>query len=197
MSLLCRDTQLNISPTYLKPGFAFGGSCLPKDLRAMLYLGKSNDVDLPVMLGVQQTNAVHIQHATDMVMSAGTRKVGMVGLSFKPGTDDLRESPLVELAEKLIGKGYDLRIHDPAVNLARLIGANKNYIRDTIPHIDSVLTDDIETVLEHAEVLVVGQSNEDLQRQLQARGRLAPKVVDLVGLDSARGACGDYAGLCW
>ena len=197
MSLVCQDTSLNISPAYLKPGFAFGGSCLPKDLRAMLYLAKTNDVDLPVMQGVQQTNVVHIQHAADMVMSSGSRKIGFMGLSFKPGTDDLRESPLVALAETLIGKGYDLRIHDPAVNLARLIGSNKRFIEETIPHIESLLTDDLGAMLDHADVLVVGQNHPDLAGALAARGAAAPQVIDLVGVQALHESDAGYEGVCW
>src|SRR6056297_1967363 len=197
MSLVCQDTSLNISPAYLKPGFAFGGSCLPKDLRAMLYLATTHDVDLPVMQGVQQTNVVHIQHAADMVMSSGSRKIGFMGLSFKPGTDDLRESPLVALAETLIGKGYDLRIHDPAVNLARLIGSNKRFIEETIPHIESLLTDDLGAMLDHADVLVVGQNHPDLAGALAARGAAAAQVIDLVGVQALHESDAGYEGVCW
>lgn len=195
MDLVCRDKSLNISPAYLKPGFAYGGSCLPKDLRAMLYLAKSNDVDLPLMQGVQQTNALHIQHVADMVMSTGTRQVGIVGLSFKPGTDDLRESPLVALAETLIGKGYDLRIYDPAVNLARLIGSNKKYIEETIPHIETMLTEDLANTVDHADVLVVGQKPAGLSELLAEQGSQAPKIIDLVNLAEAVGD--HYQGVCW
>jgi len=197
MSLVCQDTSLNISPAYLRPGFAFGGSCLPKDLRAMLYLAKINDLDLPVMLGVQQTNVIHIQHVADMVMRSGSRNVGFVGLSFKPGTDDLRESPLVTLAETLIGKGYMLRIHDPAVNLARLLGANKRFIEETIPHIESMLTEDLDAVLDHADVVVIGQNRPDLVDRLRAAGRNRQTVIDLVGVDGAPGAAEVYEGVCW
>jgi GDP-mannose 6-dehydrogenase len=197
MSLVCRDKSLNISPAYLKPGFAYGGSCLPKDLRAMLYLAKMHDVDLPVMQGVRQTNDVHIKHTADIVMKSGARKVGMVGLSFKPGTDDLRESPLVTLAETLIGKGYNLRIHDPAVNLARLIGSNRRFIEQTIPHIESMLTDDLKRVFEHAEVLIVGQNHSELPELLRMRGASAPVVIDLIGLKKDELGQADCEGVCW
>jgi GDP-mannose 6-dehydrogenase len=197
MELVCKDKSLNIAPTYLRPGFAYGGSCLPKDLRAMLYLARTNDVELPVMQGVQGTNGVHIQHAADIVMSSGSRKVGMVGLSFKPGTDDLRESPLVTLAETLIGKGYELCIHDPAVNLARLIGSNKRFIEETIPHIESLLTDDLERVFEHADILIVGQNHPNLARLFGERSSDEPVVIDLVGLDSSVVEDCIYHGVCW
>ena len=163
----------------------------------MLYLAKTNDVDLPVMQGIQDTNAVHIRHAADMVMASGSRQVGMVGLSFKPGTDDLRESPLVALAEVLIGKGYNLRIYDPAVNLARLIGSNKRFIEETIPHIESLLTDNLNEVVEHADVLIVGQTHDELASLQEARGADRPAVSDLVSLAGTLGEGDDYKGICW
>lgn len=196
MRLVCMDTSLNISPVYMRPGFAYGGSCLPKDLRAMLYLAKTNDIELPVMQGVQQTNNVHIQHAAEMVMSAGSRNVGMIGLSFKPGTDDLRESPLVALAEKLIGKGYKLRIYDPAVSLARLIGSNKRFIEETIPHIESLLTVELNDVVKHADVLVIGQKHDELGRLIDLR-TIAPTVIDLVSMEDSGIVSEDYRGICW
>lgn len=197
MSVFCRDTSLNISPAYLRPGFAFGGSCLPKDLRAMLYLARQHDVDLPLIQGVERTNELHIRHAADIVMASGSRKVGMVGLSFKPGTDDLRESPLVALAETLIGKGYDLRIYDPAVNLARLIGSNKRFIEETIPHIEMLLMDDLSAVLDHARVVVVGQNHPDLPSLLRSGAENDLLVVDLVGLQEDQLAETDCSGICW
>ena len=197
MRLVCMDKSLNISPAYLRPGFAYGGSCLPKDLRAMLYLGRTNDVELPVMAGVRDTNTLHIQHAFDLIAGAGSRQVGMLGLSFKPGTDDLRESPLVSLAELLIGKGYELRIHDPAVNLARLIGSNKRFIDEHIPHIEKLMADELADVIAHADVLVVGQKHPALGELLRAQGASAPVVVDLTDLaDEQRGGA-ETVGICW
>ena len=197
MRLVCMDKSLNISPAYMRPGFAYGGSCLPKDLRAMLYLARTGDIELPVMAGVQQTNALHIQHAFDLVAGAGSRNVGMLGLSFKPGTDDLRESPLVSLAELLIGKGYNMRIHDPAVNLARLIGANKRFIEETIPHIEKLMADDLEEVISHADVLVIGQKHPRLSELLVAAGDNAPKIIDLTDVPVGELGTGDYSGICW
>ncbi len=197
MDLVCRDKSLNISPAYLRPGFAYGGSCLPKDLRSMLYLAKINDVELPVVAGIQQTNAVHIQHAAEMVMTSGSREVGIVGLSFKPGTDDLRESPLVALAEILIGKGYNLRIYDPAVNLARLMGSNKRFIEETIPHIESLLTNDLAEVVEHADVLVVGQKHKELAALQAKKGADKAVLIDLVSLDQGQVEDNGYKGICW
>lgn len=197
MELACRDRSLNISTAYLRPGFAYGGSCLPKDLRAMLYLARRHDVELPMLAGVAASNALHIEHAAALVMAQGARKVGLIGLSFKPGTDDLRESPLVTLAERLIGKGYQLRVYDPAVNLARLIGANKRYIEQTIPHIGSLLTDDLDEVIRHAGVVVVGFRNPDVDRAVAAIAPGGPPVVDLVGIDAATHTRARYEGICW
>ncbi len=135
MDLVCQDTQLNISKAYLRPGFAFGGSCLPKDLRATSYLAKTRDVEIPMLSAILASNQNHLDLAFDKVAASGKRKVGFVGLSFKTGTDDLRESPLVTLAERLIGKGYELCIYDPEVHLARLLGANKSFIEQHLPHI--------------------------------------------------------------
>lgn len=197
MDLVCKDKRLNISPVYLKPGFAFGGSCLPKDLRALTYVGKMNDVTTPMLGNIMGSNRAHIDHALDLVMSSGKRKVGMIGLSFKPGTDDLRESPLVIVAERLIGKGYDLRIYDPQVNLSRLLGANKRYIEQSIPHIGSLMSGDCAEVIDHAEVLVVGLAGKDLVPLIVDRTRPEQIVVDLVGLPKA-GIKGDaYHGVCW
>jgi len=197
MDLVCKDKSLNISSAYMRPGFAYGGSCLPKDLRAMLYLAKSNDLELPVLQGVEDTNVLHIRHAADMVMSSGSREVGMVGLSFKPGTDDLRESPLVALAETLLGKGYNLRIYDPAVNLARLIGSNKRFIEETIPHLESLLMENLAAVVNHADVLIVGQKQDSLMSLYTERGDDRPVLIDLVSLNEGGLAGGDYRGICW
>ena len=198
MDLVCRDTRLNISPVYMKPGFAFGGSCLPKDLRALTYVGKQNDVTTPMLGNVMGSNRAHIDHAVDLIMGAGMRKVGMVGLSFKPGTDDLRESPLVTVAERLIGKGYDLRIYDPEVNLSRLLGANKRYIEHSIPHIGSLMVADCQAAIDHAEVLVVGQATKVITPLITASVRADQVVVDLVGLPAGRlNPAAKYHGIVW
>jgi GDP-mannose 6-dehydrogenase len=198
MDLVCRDRRLNISPAYLKPGFAFGGSCLPKDLRALTYVGKQNDVTTPMLGNVMGSNRAHIDHAFDLVTRSDKRRIGMIGLSFKAGTDDLRESPLVTMAKRLIGEGYDLRIYDPEVNLSRLIGANKRYIEESIPHIGSLMLDDCATVIAHAEVLVVGMSNPSIAPVLSKARRPEQTVVDLVGLGLlAEDYVDQYAGVCW
>lgn len=195
MELLCADTQLNISPAYLRPGFAFGGSCLPKDLRALLYLAKSHDVDLPMLQGVLPSNVRHIDNAADMVMGAGHRNVGFIGLSFKQGTDDLRESPLVALAERLIGKGYVLKVYDPAVSLAMLVGSNKSFIEETIPHIGTMMCNSLQEVLEHADTVVLGHKSPEIEDTLRCRQDSLACLVDLAGI-SAEG-WQQYRGACW
>jgi GDP-mannose 6-dehydrogenase len=197
MELVCKDTRLNISPVYMKPGFAFGGSCLPKDLRALTYVGKQNDVTTPMLGNVMGSNRAHIDHALDLVAQSGKRKIGMVGLSFKPGTDDLRESPLVTVAERLIGKGYDLRIYDPDVNLSRLLGANKRYIEHSIPHIGNLMSGDCAAVIDHAELLIVGLTSRELAPLIVQQTRADQVVVDLVGLPRAEVKAASYHGVCW
>jgi GDP-mannose 6-dehydrogenase len=197
MDLVCRDRRLNISPAYLKPGFAFGGSCLPKDLRALTYVGKLNDVTTPMLGNVMGSNRAHVDHALDLVTAPGSRRIGMVGLSFKAGTDDLRESPLVTVAERLIGKGYDLRIYDPEVNLSRLLGANKRYIETSIPHIGSLMSEDCAEVVRHAEVLVLGLGGKHLLQTIAANTREGQVVVDLVGVGRGEIGPASYVGACW
>jgi len=197
MDLVCRDRRLNISPAYLKPGFAFGGSCLPKDLRALTYVGKLNDVTTPMLGNVMGSNRAHVDHALDLVTASGARRIGMVGLSFKAGTDDLRESPLVTVAERLIGKGYDLRIYDPEVNLSRLLGANKRYIETSIPHIGSLMSEDCAEVVRHAEVLVLGLGGKHLLPTIAANTREGQVVVDLVGVAGGEIGPASYVGACW
>ena len=197
MKLLCMDTSLNISSAYLRPGFAYGGSCLPKDLRALLHLAKRNDVELPMLKGVADSNDDHIQHAARLVREHGSRRIGMIGLSFKAGTDDLRESPLVSLAEHLIGKGYELRVFDPAVSLARLIGANRRFIEQTIPHIASLMCDNLAELCAHADVIVVGFSSSEVTESLAKFDKANGLVVDLAGMDPKALPKVDYRGVCW
>ena len=182
MDLVCQDTQLNISRAYLKPGFAFGGSCLPKDLRATAYLAKQRDVELPMLGHVLASNQAHLELALQKVTALGRRKVGFVGLSFKTGTDDLRESPMVSLAELLIGKGYELRIYDPEVHLARLLGANKSFIEQHLPHIGQMLAPELAEVVEGSDVLVLGSSSPAVIEALSRLLRPGQTVVDLVKL---------------
>lgn len=197
MQLVCKDTRLNISPAYLRPGFAFGGSCLPKDLRALLYMARGADVEIPMLASLLPSNKSHIEHAIQTVMARGERSVGMIGLSFKSGTDDLRESPLVTLAETFIGKGLDLRIYDPEVNVARLTGANRRYIDESIPHIASLMTDSCEAVIEHGKTLIVGLNDAPVMETLYNSNRDDQFVLDLVGIAERDRIRGEYRGACW
>jgi len=197
MDLVCKDRQLNISTAYLKPGFAFGGSCLPKDLRATLYMSKMRDVELPMHAGILHSNRAHIDHAIAKVLASGKRRVGMIGLSFKTGTDDLRESPLVLMAEHFIGKGLALQVYDPEVHLSRLLGANRRFVEQHIPHIDSLIHGDIESVIRESDVLVVGLGGAGI---FEALGRLVREdqtVLDLVSIPRRPALRGNVVGLCW
>ena len=197
MDLVCQDTQLNISRAYLKPGFAFGGSCLPKDLRATQYLAKTRDVEIPMLAAVLASNQFHLDLAFDKVTAGGRRRIGFVGLSFKTGTDDLRESPLVTLAERLIGKGYQLRIYDPEVHLARLLGANKSFIERHLPHVGQMLQPELAEVVTGSEVLVLGSSSPAVLEALAAAVRPEQPIVDLVGLPASHPLAAQTQGLCW
>jgi GDP-mannose 6-dehydrogenase len=168
MRVVCEDRKLNISPAYMKPGFAFGGSCLPKDVRALLATGRANDVPVPVIGAIISSNAGQTKRGIEAVLQTGRRKVGVVGLAFKPTTDDLRESPMVAVVEALIGKGCDVRVYDPNVVLARLHGANRQYIETGIPHISALLCDDIDALIAHSEVLVFGSPGAEAARVLAA-----------------------------
>jgi GDP-mannose 6-dehydrogenase len=168
MQTFLLDRKLSVSEAYLRPGFAFGGSCLPKDVRALLYGARSADVLPPLLSAILPSNEVQVRRGVEAVLATGRRRIGVVGLSFKDGTDDLRESPLVTLVEALIGKGCQVRVLDRNVSLARLIGANRRYIEEQIPHIASLMCDDQEALLAHAEVLVIGNSGEDAVRALAA-----------------------------
>jgi GDP-mannose 6-dehydrogenase len=163
MQIFCQDTKLNISAHYLRPGFAFGGSCLPKDVRALLYAGKLFDVDLPLMRGILDSNAGVVDRAVQFVLDAQVRRIGLIGLSFKKDTDDLRESPFVELSERLIGKGLELRIYDPNVSLARLVGANKDYIERTIPHLSRQMTGSLSELADWSELVVIGHNFDGIE----------------------------------
>ena len=171
-------SKLNISPAYLKPGFAFCGSCLPKDVRGLLWAGRMQDVDTPVLSAILPSNERQIREAVDRVLAFGRRRISVIGLAFKPDTDDLRESPMVTLVEALIGKGLDVRVFDRSVALARLVGANRRYIEHEIPHIASILTDRLDEVVAHGEVVVVGSPSDDA-RQVVERLSGTQDIVDL------------------
>ena len=181
MQIFCLDTKLNLSATYLKPGYAFGGSCLPKDLRALAYLARTRDIQVPVLDGTLASNAAHKQRAVSMIVAAGKKRVGVLGLSFKDGTDDLRESPTVELVEQLIGKGYTVRIFDPHVSVTRLTGANKAYIDRELPHIASLLVEDVATLVDESDVVVATKRAPHYAAALEMI-RPDQTIVDLVRL---------------
>jgi GDP-mannose 6-dehydrogenase len=180
----------------LKPGFAFGGSCLPKDVRALQYRAKEVDVDLPVISQILTSNKLQIEHAFNLVMDTERSNIGLLGFSFKAGTDDLRESPLVILAEALVGKGKTLRIFDNNVSLARLIGANKAYIDKQIPHLSSLLCDRIEEVVDRSDVIVIGNQSPEFIAALK-HTRPDQIVIDLVRLPIPGSLPAEYRGLCW
>jgi GDP-mannose 6-dehydrogenase len=195
MNVFCADTKLNLSSYYLKPGFAFGGSCLPKDLRAVSYKAKELDVDVPVLSAISITNRLQVEKALDMVLRTGNKRVGVLGFSFKAGTDDLRESPMVTLIETLLGKGLELVIYDRDVSLARLFGSNKEYIEHEIPHIAKLMRSSIGEVLDAAKTIVIGNKSEEF-RQIESRLRPDQTIIDLVRLFDRRSGDG-YQGICW
>ncbi|MGE3403287.1 MAG: nucleotide sugar dehydrogenase [Vicinamibacterales bacterium] len=197
MEIFCKDDKLNLSPYYLKPGFAFGGSCLPKDVRALQYRAKEVDLDMPLINSVLDSNRMQVEHAIERVVDTGRKKVGLLGFSFKAGTDDLRESPMVILAEALLGKGYELCIYDRNVSLARLVGANKQYIEEQIPHLSRHLCESIDEVIARSEVIVVGNAAAEFSDAV-TRCRRDQTVIDLVRLpvDFSQ-VQAQYDGICW
>jgi GDP-mannose 6-dehydrogenase len=195
MGAFCQDKKLNISTAYLKPGFAFGGSCLPKDLRALTYTAKMRDVELPIMTSILPSNELQIARGLRLIMDRGRKRIGVLGFSFKEGTDDLRESPMIEVIERLVGKGYDVRLFDKNVNLAKLVGANRDFILNRIPHVSRLMVDSIDAVLEHAETVVIGNKDPDF-RCLTTRVRPGQSIVDFVRISDQRSSDG-YDGICW
>jgi GDP-mannose 6-dehydrogenase len=197
MRIFCEDRVLNISPAYLRPGFAFGGSCLPKDLRALLAFARAQQIDLPMLAQVQVTNERQIDRAFDMIARGGRRRVAQFGLAFKPGTDDLRESPLVKLAERLIGKGYPIAIYDRHVEAARLMGSNRDFIDSEIPHFERLMAATPEAALQGAEVVVVGHAGKEETAAI-ARHAQGLTVIDLQSNREIEALAGiNYQGLCW
>ncbi|HSL45267.1 MAG TPA: UDP-glucose/GDP-mannose dehydrogenase family protein [Anaerolineales bacterium] len=197
MEIFCLDTKLNLSPYYLTPGFAFGGSCLPKDLRALLYHGRHFDLNMPVLASIIPSNNLQVDHAYRMVTEAGSKRVGVLGFSFKAGTDDLRESPIVELIERLIGKGYQVQVYDKNVSLANLHGANRAYIEKEIPHIAQLMMDTVDEVIEGSDVIVIGNNSPEFADVRQrVNGRHV--VVDLVRAAGKQAVSSErYQGIGW
>ena len=197
MDLVCQDTQLNISRAYLRPGFAFGGSCLPKDLRATSYLAKIHDVEIPMLSSILESNQAHLDQATQKVLASGKKRIGFIGLSFKSGTDDLRESPLVTLAEQLIGKGLQLSVYDPDVHLSQLLGANRRFIEQHLPHIGQLVRADIDAVIKESEFLVVALGDKTVTEALKRCLRADQQVLDLTSLSNAAELPATVQGLNW
>ena len=195
MDVVCQDHKLNLSKYYMKPGFAFGGSCLPKDVRALSYRAGSLDVDAPLISSLMRSNAAQVKKAFDIVTTYDKRRIGLLGLSFKAGTDDLRESPLVELAEMLIGKGYELRIFDSNVEYARVFGANKEYIESKIPHVSSLLCKELDEVVSQSDVLIIGNGEKRFAEVMDSVGD-DKQIVDLVGF-MAHATQANKEGICW
>lgn len=196
ITTFCLDTKLNISSAYLKPAYAFGGSCLPKDLRALQYKAKQLDVHVPVINAVMKSNRMHIERSIDWIIDKGKKKIGVLGFSFKAETDDLRESPTVTLIERLIGKGYDLKIYDSDVSLARIFGANKKYLETGIPHISSLLVSDVNEVIEHADIIIIAKPESRFRDVVQ--GLPDDKLVyDLVRIAQEGLQRDGYEGICW
>jgi GDP-mannose 6-dehydrogenase len=196
MKIFCRDEKLNISSAYLMPGFAFGGSCLPKDLRALTYQAKIHDLELPIISSILPSNELQVARGVQLITDKGHKRIGVLGFSFKAGTDDLRESPMIEVIERLIGKGYDLRIYDKNVNIASLVGANRDFILNRIPHISRLMVGDIGAVLDHAQTVVIGNKDPDFQ-SVPRRLNDDQVLVDFVRITDRRSGNGNYDGICW
>jgi GDP-mannose 6-dehydrogenase len=195
MEIFCQDTKLNLSPYYMKPGFAFGGSCLPKDVRALTYKARSLDLELPLLDAILPSNRKQVEKGVKMIVDKGTRKIGILGFSFKAGTDDLRESPLVDVIETLLGKGYELKLYDKNVNLAALTGANQDYILNHIPHISKLMVNSMEEVLAFADTVVIGNGAAEF-KQVPGLLKDGQTIVDLVRISKEQSG-GQYDGICW
>lgn len=195
MDIFCMDTKLNISTAYLSPGFAFGGSCLPKDIRAINYTAKLCDLELPILSSILQSNDLHVLRGMQLVMAKGHQRVGILGFSFKEGTDDLRESPIIEIIERLIGKGYDLRIYDKNVQLSKLVGANRDYVLKRIPHVAALMVDDIQTVLVHGRTIVIGNKDPEF-RTVPQRLTEGQCILDFAQMANPGVEDGTYESIC-
>jgi GDP-mannose 6-dehydrogenase len=196
MEIFCQDHKLNLSPYYLKPGFAFGGSCLPKDVRALLYKAKTLDVPVPILAAILPSNQNQIERGVQAVIEKGNKQVGILGFSFKAGTDDLRESPMVELVERLLGKGYDLKIYDRNVSIASVHGANRDYILNRIPHVSRLMVQSVDEVLEYAKTVVIGNAAPEFA-DVPRRVGDGQTIIDFVRVCDSRTVLGVYEGICW
>jgi len=196
MDIFCQDTKLNLSPYYMRPGFSFGGSCLPKDLRALIHSARSADLQVPLLAATLESNRNQTARGIELIKQTGKRRISILGFSFKAGTDDLRESPIVDVIEHLIGKGYDIKLYDRNVNLATLTGANRDFILNTIPHISRLMVREIPSALDHAEVVVIGNSAPEF-KTIAAQLRPDQIVIDLVRIRDLEQAHENYEGLCW
>jgi GDP-mannose 6-dehydrogenase len=196
MNIFCQDRKLNISTAYLLPGFAFGGSCLPKDLRALLYKAKMNDLELPIVTSILRSNEMQVSRGLQLIIERGNNKVGILGFSFKAGTDDLRESPVIEVIERLLGKGYDLRIYDKNVRIASLVGANRDFILNRIPHISRLMVDNVDAVLDFAQTIVIGNRDPEFAT-VADKLHDGQSVVDFIRISNYTSLNGKYHGICW
>ena len=196
MEVIIQDSKLNVSAAYMRPGFAFGGSCLPKDVRSLIHIAQSNNVPVPLLSSMLESNDQHITRSLQLIMDTGKRNISLLGLAFKSGTDDLRESPAVELAERLLGKGFNLKIYDPAVNEAKLMGANKLYIEAKLPHLTRLLSDDPDEIVEHGEVLVVTHAGGEFRSLIDSLSD-SRTIIDLAGLLKPDSKGANYEGVSW
>lgn len=196
MDIFCADSKLNLSSYYLKPGFSFGGSCLPKDVRALVHKGRSLDLDLPLIGSIIPSNEKQTTRGFEMILQLGKRPVSILGMSFKAGTDDLRESPILEIIERLLGKGYDVRIFDRNVNLSKLVGANRDYLLGMIPHVSSLLVESLDDALSHGEIVVIGNGDPEF-RSIAPRIKPDQFVIDLVRINDHINLGEQYDGISW
>ena len=190
------DTKLNISSAYLRPGQAIGGSCLPKDVRALRHQARALDLEVPILEAILPSNDRHIDQAVEMIVGAGGHRIGVLGLAFKGGTDDVRESPMITIVERLIGKGYEVRIHDPVVSLAALVGANREFLLHQIPHVSALLVPDLDTIVEHADTIVIGTDHDSFPAVFEKR-KPGQVIIDLVWAARATEGLQAYDGICW
>ena len=196
MQVVSSDTKLNLSPYYMKPGFAFGGSCLPKDVRGLNYRAKMLDVDTPMLNGLLPSNEYQVERGLRLITETGKQKIGFLGFAFKAGTDDLRESPVVTLIETLMGKGYDLALYDSNILLSQLMGKNKDYLTGRIPHITRLLKKSVDEVMQHADVIVIGNKSPEFKEAI-ATASSEQTIIDLVRIDKEKTTQDNYVGICW